>query len=270
MKLLEKFFNFISARPQKPADRKFGWKKDLNDPRDLKFKVSAPSAPRTLPPLVDLRPHMPQVYDQGSLGSCTANALGAAFQFEQMKRNKPNFMPSRLFIYYNERVVENTVAEDGGAMIRTGIKTMVDAGVCPESMWKYFIGRFTRKPCPDCYKNALENQVTEYLRISPHTIQGVKECLTDGYPVVFGFTLYESIMTEEVKNSGMVPVPTMNDKPIGGHAVMAVGYDESKECLIVRNSWGNDWGLRGYFYLPYWYIVTRNASADFWTIRMVE
>ena len=270
MKLFDRFINFVSAHPQKPKERKFGWKKDLHDPRDFKFKVSAPTEPRVLPPLVDLRHQMPPVYDQLDLGSCTANALGAAYQFEDMKQGHPSFIPSRLFIYYNERVIENTVGEDGGAMIRTGIKTMVDAGVCPESMWKYITGRFTRKPCPDCYKTALENQVTEYLRISPHTIQGVKECLADGYPVVFGFTLYESMMTEDVKNSGMTTVPMLNEKPIGGHAVLAVGYDDSKQCLIVRNSWGSDWGIRGYFYLPYWYITTPNAAADFWTIRMVE
>ena len=270
MKLFDRFINFVSARPQKPTERKFGWKKDLHDPRDFKFKVSAPSTPRVLPTLVDLRDKMPPIYDQGTLGSCTANALGAAFQSEQIKLNKPNWIPSRLFIYYNERVIEKTVHEDGGAMIRTGIKTMVSEGVCPESMWKYVIGRFTKKPCPECYKEALNNQVTEYLRISPHTIQGVKECLADGYPVVFGFTLYESMMTQDVSRSGIVPLPMVNERPIGGHAVMAVGYDDSIESLIVRNSWGTSWGIDGYFYLPYWFITTPNAAADFWTIRMIE
>jgi len=258
------------TKTEKPIVRKFGWKRDLHDPRDFKYKVSAPTAPRELPPLVDLRAQCPPVYDQLDLGSCTANALGGAYQFEEMKQGKENFIPSRLFIYYNERVIENTVNEDAGAMIRDGIKTLVDAGTCPEDMWKYIPSKFTKKPCPQCYDAALENQVQEYLRISPHTIQGVKECLADGFPVVFGFTIYESMMTTEVSQTGLVPVPDINEAPIGGHAVMAVGYDDSKESLIVRNSWGENWGLDGYFYLPYWYISTPNAAADFWTIRLVE
>lgn len=272
VKLLNLILRLFKKGPKvvQPVQRKFGWKKDLHDPRDFKFKVSAPTAPRVLPPLIDMRPQCPPVYDQQDLGSCTGNALGAAYQFEDMKLGHPSFIPSRLFIYYNERVIEGTVNEDNGAMIRTGIKTLVDMGVCPEDMWKYQTWKFKKKPCPECYTAALDNQVLQYLRISPHTIQGVKEALADGFPVVFGFTLYESMMTEEVSRTGMVPVPGANEAPIGGHAVMAVGYDDSKECLIVRNSWGEGWGLKGYFYLPYWYITTPNAAADFWTIRLVE
>jgi C1A family cysteine protease len=271
MNILKKFFNlFKTKKIEKPAGRKFGWKKDLHDPRDLKYKVSPPEAPKVLPPLVDLRPKCPPVYDQGDLGSCTANALASAYQFEEMKQGKENFMPSRLFIYYNERAIEGTINEDAGAMIRDGIKTLVDAGVCPETMWMYDPKKFATKPCKCCYKEAQKNQVLQYLRIAQHTLQGVKEALADGYPVTFGFTIYESMMTDQVANTGLVPVPTATDKPIGGHAVKAVGYDDSKECLIVKNSWGTNWGMQGYFYLPYWYITTPNAAADFWVIKLVE
>jgi len=266
MKILNLIKNFF-RKPKKESNVKFGWKRDLHDPRDFKFKVTIP---HELPQLVDLRENCPPVYNQGSLGSCTANALGAAFQFEQMKQNKENFIPSRLFIYYNEREIEGTINEDSGAMIRDGIKTMVDKGVCPETKWQYIESKFKTKPCDYCYKVALDNQVLEYLRLSPHTIYEVKHCLSDGYPVVFGFTIYESMMTTDVAQTGLVPVPDPRESPIGGHAVMAVGYDDSKECLIVRNSWGNSWGMGGYFYLPYWYITTPNAAADFWTIRLVE
>jgi C1A family cysteine protease len=269
MRLLNLFLRYFKKAP-KPAGRKFGWKRDLHDPRDFKFKVSAPTAPRVLPPLIDMRPEFPPVYDQQDLGSCTGNALGAAYQYGDMKQGNPSFIPSRLFIYYNERVIEGTVNEDNGAMIRTGIKTLVDSGVCPEDMWKYNTWKFKKKPCPECYTAALDNQVLQYLRISPHTIQGVKEALADGFPVVFGFTLYESFMTETVARTGMATPPLPNEAPIGGHAVLAVGYDDSKQCLIVRNSWGENWGLKGYFYLPYWYITTPNAAADFWVIKLVE
>ena len=265
-----KILNFIKnlfKKPKKEKTIKFGWKRDLHDPRDFKFKIVAP---HDLPTLVDLRAQCPEVYNQGNLGSCTANALGGAFQFEQKKQGKPDFIPSRLFIYYNERVIEGTVNEDAGAMIRDGIKTMVAEGVCPETKWQYIENKFKDKPCDCCYKTALENQVQEYLRISPHTLYEVKHCLSDGYPVAFGFTIYESMMTGEVARTGFVPMPSANEAPIGGHAVLAVGYDDSKEALIVRNSWGSEWGMGGYFYLPYWYITTPNAAADFWTIRLVE
>lgn len=244
-----------------------GWVKDDYDPRDVKFKVTIPVQ---LPPMVDLRPQCPPVYNQGTLGSCTANALGAAFQFEQMKQNKPNFIPSRLFIYYNERAMEGTINQDNGAMIRDGIKTMVKDGVCPEPMWVYDINKFRVKPHPNCYVEAEKNQVLEYLRLSPHTLYDVKYCLADGYPVVFGFMIYESLYKPEVARTGFVPMPKPRERFMGGHAVMAVGYDDEKEALIVRNSWGTGWGLNGYFYLPYGYVTESHLSADYWTIRLVE
>ena len=267
MNIITKFLDFILRRNPKPKLKNFGWKRDIPDHRDFRFKITAP---HELPSLVDLRHVCPPVYNQGNIGSCTANALGAAFQYEQIKQGKDNFIPSRLFIYYNERVIEGTVNEDAGAMLRDGIKTMVAEGVCPETKWQYIESKFKTKPCPACYKIALENQVTEYLRLSPHSLYEIKHCLADGYPVAFGFGLYESMMSEEVARTGLVPIPTDNDRSLGGHAVLAVGYDDSKECLIVRNSWGSEWGDKGYFYLPYWYVTTPNAAADFWTIRLVE
>jgi C1A family cysteine protease len=266
MKILNPFNWFKKPEPQKPT-LKFGWKRDQPDFRDKKFKIIAP---HELPPVVDLRAQMPPVYNQGNLGSCTANALGGAFQFEQMKQNMPNFIPSRLFIYYNEREMEVTINEDAGAIIRDGIKTMVDKGVCPETMWQYIESKFAKKPCQQCYDEAMKNQVLEYLRISPHTLYETKHCLSDGYPVTFGFTIFESFMTDNVTRTGIATMPLPNEQPIGGHAVLAVGYDDSKQALIVRNSWGAEWGLNGYFYLPYGFVEEPNLSADYWTIRLVE
>jgi len=269
MSILDIFRKYFRRRPRRTTIV-FGWKRDLYDPRDLVYKVSAPTAPRELPSMVDLRPQCPPVYNQGSLGSCTANAIGSAFQFEQMRQNKPNWIPSRLFIYYNERVMEGTINEDAGAMIRDGIKSIVSRGVCPETMWEYNENKYKQKPCSQCYDEALNNQILEYLRISPHTLHGVKEALADGFPVIFGFTIYESMMSDSVARTGIVSIPNMNDRPVGGHAVKAVGYDDSNEWFIVKNSWGSAWGDNGYFYLPYWYITTLNAAADFWVIKLVE
>ena len=142
--------------------------------------------------------------------------------------------------------------------------------MCPEKIWEYNTSKFAIKPTQDCYDSALNNQVQEYLRISPHTLYEVKHCLSDGYPVAFGFTVYESLMSSKVAKTGIAQMPKNNEQMMGGHAVLAVGYDDSKEALIVRNSWGSDWGLKGYFYLPYGYVTEDNLSADYWTIRLVE
>jgi C1A family cysteine protease len=263
-----KFILNIFKKPKKVrSTMKFGWKRDLPDHRDFKFKIVAP---HELPSSVDLRNLCPPLYDQGELGSCTANALGSAFQIEQIKQKKADFIPSRLFVYYNEREMEGTINEDAGAQIRNGIKTMVDKGVCPESMWPYNIGKFKKKPDTGCYTVALENQITEYLRISPHTLYEVKHCLSDGFPVAFGFTIYESFMSDTVARTGIASMPGPNEQPMGGHAVLAVGYDDSKNALLVRNSWGPNWGLDGYFWLPYGFVTDANMSADYWTIRLVE
>jgi len=269
MNLLQRFINLFKKEKKVQPSVKFGWKRDLPDPRDFKFKVTVP---HDLPPIVDLRPQCPaEVYDQGDLGSCTANALGGAFQFEQMKQNKAaNWVPSRLFIYYNEREMEGTINEDAGALLRDGIKSMVDKGVCPETMWPYKTCKFKKRPSEECYSEALNNQVTEYLRISPHSLYEVKHCLSEGYPIAFGFTIFESFMSDSVARTGIAPMPQPNESTLGGHAVLAVGYDDTKQALIVRNSWGKSWGQNGYFYLPYGYVTEANYSADYWTIRVVE
>ena len=265
---MKKIFNWFKGlfthKPGKNA--KLGWKRDLPDPRDYKYKVSTPII---LPTMVDLRGQCPAVYDQGNLGSCTSNAMGSAFQFEQMKQQVENFMPSRLFIYYNTRVLEGTVSTDAGATLRNTLKTMVDTGVCPEKMWGY--GKcFKKKPSDDCYVEAVKHKVVEYLRVT-HSLYEIKLCLAEGFPVVFGMMLYESFMSDNVTNTGIVPMPNLTTEGVlGGHAVKAVGYDDSKNCLIVKNSWGTSWGDKGYFYLPYDYVTLPNLTADYWTIRLVE
>ena len=136
----------------------YGWKPDLPDQRDHSY--AAPFHVLTaLPPKIDLRPQSPsEVYSQGELGSCTANAIAAAIEFDLLKQKQPDFIPSRLFIYYNERDIEGTVDEDSGAMIRDGIKSVANQGVCPESEWEYNIEKFTEKPQQKCYDDALKTR----------------------------------------------------------------------------------------------------------------
>jgi C1A family cysteine protease len=252
---------------QENTPYKLGWLPDLPDQRDFMYAAPA-TVMLQLPASVDLRQQCPPVYDQGHLGSCTANCLAGAYEFDLKKQKKPDYMPSRLFIYYNERVLINTVNSDSGAYIRDGIKTMNNQGVCSEKDWPYDISKFTKKPSPGCYTKASKNQIKSYQRII-NSLNQLKGCLAEGFPFVFGFTVYESFMTQQVAQTGIMPMPQTGEKTVGGHAIMAVGYDDSKNAFIIRNSWGANWGIQGYFYMPYAYITNSNLCDDFWTIRLV-
>ena len=248
---------------------RFGWLPDLPDHRDLRYEAR-PATIARLPARIDLTQQCPPVYDQGELGSCTANAIAGAFEFEQDRQSaKSDFMPSRLFIYYNERVIEHTINSDSGAMIRDGMKCVNQQGVCPETLWPYDPGAFTQKPPDACYKNALSHQVVSYHRVPRHVDQ-MKGCLSEGYPFVLGFTVYEAFESPEVAKTGVLNLPSSSERQIGGHAVMAVGYDDAQNRFLVRNSWGAAWGRGGYFTMPYEYLMNENLSDDFWTIRLVE
>jgi C1A family cysteine protease len=204
------------------------------------------------------------------LGSCTGNAIAGAVQFERKKQHlTPDFVPSRLFIYYNERVIEGSVDNDSGAQIRDGIKVVNKLGVPPEKDWPYHIAKFAEKPPAKAFTDALKDRAVSYSRVTQSLTQ-MKGCLASGYPFVFGFTVYDSFESEKVAKSGTVPMPASGESVLGGHAVMAVGYDESHHRFIVRNSWGDDWGQHGYFTMPYAYLTERNLSSDFWTIRLVQ
>jgi C1A family cysteine protease len=247
---------------------RYGWLPDLPDHRDFLYAAPAEIS-GVLPASVDLRPQCPPVYDQGQLGSCTANAIAAAIQFDQMKQKLAQiFTPARLFIYYNERVIEHTVASDSGAQIRDGIKSVGKLGDCPETEWPYVISKFKTKPVAKCYSDALKYKAVLYQRLTP-VLGQLKGCLASGYPFVFGFTVYESFESAQVAKTGHASLPKPNEQSVGGHAVMCVGYDDAKQWFIVRNSWGDQWGMKGYFTLPYSYLISANLASDFWTIRVV-
>ena len=250
--------------------KRYGWIPDLPDQRDHLYFAPRPVLAK-LPKKIDLRTLCPPVFDQGQLGSCTANAIAAAHQFDQMKQNKPKvFTPSRLFIYYNEREIEGTIKEDAGAMIRDGIKTLAKQGAAPESAWPYVIAKFATRPPKKCYEAGLAHQALSYQRLTPDIAQ-LKGCLAAGYPFVFGFSVYESFETEAVAKTGAVPLPDgSGERLLGGHAVLAVGYDDAKQRFLVRNSWGTGWGFAGYCTFPYAYLLDANLSDDFWTVRVVE
>jgi C1A family cysteine protease len=251
----------------KRSPKWYGWLPDLPDHRDFLYAAIAPKLVK-LPAKIDLRSKCSPVENQGQLGSCTANALVGALEFLENKDYVPFVDLSRLFVYYNERVIEGTLDQDSGAFIRDGIKSLAKQGVCPEKQWPYRIAAFKRKPAPACYTAAKKHQVTSYHRIGP--VDEMRTCLADGFPFVFGFTVYESFESNAVAKSGVLNMPRPNEAMKGGHAVLAVGYDDTKKRFIIRNSWGTDWGMKGYFTIPYDYLGNRNLSDDFWTVRASE
>lgn len=190
---------------QKKSKRRLGWVPDLPDHRDHLYAVPVKNLKR-LPTHVDLRLQCPPVYDQGQLGSCTANAIVAALEFDQMKQQTKYFMPSRLFVYYNERVMEGTIDSDSGAQIRDGMKCVNKQGDCPEQLWPYIVARFADKPPDTCYANAVKHKTITYQRIN-RTMNQMKGCLASGYPFVFGFSVYESFMSAAVAKSGHAAMP---------------------------------------------------------------
>ena len=253
----------------RPAKVKYGWKPDLPDHRDLMYgevyKISA-----ALPPQVDLRDQniCPPVVNQGELGSCTANALTGALEVLELKAKETLTMFSRLFVYYNERVIEHDTNADNGAQIRDGIKTLAKLGACSEITWPYDISKFAVKPTDACYKEALEHQILSYHRIE--TVDQMRACLAGGFPFVFGFTVYSNFESEEMAKTGILNMPEPGENVLGGHAVVAVGYDDSSKRFTIRNSWGADWGMSGYFTMPYDYLANRKLSDDIWEISRIE
>jgi C1A family cysteine protease len=260
----------VKADSSKGTTRKverYGWVPDLPDQRDFTYAVPA-NVVRNIPDAVDLRPQCPPVYDQGQLGSCTGNSIAGALQFEQMKQKLPVFVPSRLFIYYNERVIEHTVASDSGAQIRDGIKSVATKGDCPETEWPYDITKFAVKPPASCYKDAKKYKALQYQSVTQN-LADMEGCLASGYPFVFGFTVYASFESAAVAKTGKMPMPKSGEQVVGGHAVLAVGYNNDQRVFIIRNSWGDGWGDKGYFYMPYAYLLDDNLADDLWTIRLV-
>ena len=244
----------------------YGWIKQLPDQRDFLF---APEPMLTLPSVVDLRPQCPPVVDQGQLGSCTANSIANGHYFEQLKqKEKSSFMPSRLFIYYNERAMEGTIKSDAGADIRDGFKSIGNQGVCPETEWPYVISTFKTKPSAKCFKDALVHEALKYLSVN-QTVVDMQNCLAQGYPFVFGFSVYESFESDTVTKTGVVPMPAKKEKLLGGHAVLCVGYDTPSQRFIVMNSWGTSWGMKGFFTIPMAYLTSSSLASDFWTVRLV-
>jgi C1A family cysteine protease len=260
---------------------KYGWKRDLPS-HHQNFLMAAHSSVVAKFPNYKFLGNLPSVYDQGQLGSCTANALAAAFEHEQIQQGLKDFMPSRLFVYYGERSIEGTIGQDSGASISDGIKVLTNSGVCSEILCPYDATKFTIKPSVEAFKDAQNHQVLASKRVLM-TINGFKSVLNMGYPIVFGFTVFSYMESPTMAKTGILKMPSANEQPIGGHAVLCVGYSDTMKSADgktvgfwkVRNSWGIQWGIPGgnqpggYFWMPYDYL-SANLCSDAWVITKNE
>ncbi len=255
-----------------PNGRGLGWRPSLPvHKRTMMF--ASPYQRAMYPPVVDLRPGCPPVYNQGQLGSCTGNALAALVQFDRIKQGHPDAarIPSRLMIYYEERRIEGTIPVDAGAQGYDGITALQQVGTCFEDGpdgWPYDTSQFAVQPPLPCYGVALRDLAVQAFQVS-QDIDQIRGCLATGFPVAFGFTCYSALDSANVAQTGLLPMPGAGEEPIGGHEVLAVGYDDPSRTLILRNSWG-EWGDGGHFYMPYEYAIRQDLASEFVTIRMVS
>ncbi len=228
-----------------------------------------------LPPTSDLRSGFPEPFDQGQLGSCTANAIvGAAmYTLEEEGISDPGML-SRLYLYYKERSREGDVGEDAGASLADGIYVLHKTGVCLESLWPYSDDGvlFKKRPTTVCNKDASTHRDLDVTKTASvdQDLGVIKAILAQSCPVVMGIQVYSSFESQAVARTGIVPMPKKSEKLLGGHAVVLAGYDDTKNTFLVRNSWGTGWGQAGYFELPYDYVMSPKLASDFWKINKMS
>ncbi len=242
----------------------FHWSKDKPDSRDYVYQA----AEVTVPTAVDLRPFCTPIEDQGNLGSCTGQAVAGAIELLN-KRNSKQTDVSRLYIYYYERMLLGTINYDSGAYIRDGIKATNKYGAPLEKLWPYNIAQFRTQPSQPAQIDGAKRRVTLYERAT--NFNACINALAQGFPVIIGYLVYSSFVTNTVSRTGMMPYPDVRrERMLGGHAVLLVGYNNATNRFIARNSWGTNWGDKGYFYMPYEVIKNPQMSSDFWVIKSVQ
>jgi C1A family cysteine protease len=284
---------------------KLGWLRDYPDARDYSVDLIRLSKPNVhqllmragvlpkglttdpqLPTSVDLRQWCSPVENQGSLGSCTAQAAAALIEYFERRAYGKHVEASRLFIYKTTRNLMR-VRGDTGAYIRTTMQALRMFGAPPENYCPYVISLFDNEPSAFLYSMAQSYQATSYYRLDAagttgsQLLQQVKTSLSNNLPLMFGCTLFSSY-TQSTRNGGAFPLPRSNEWMVGGHALAAVGYDDTKVirntsiggaettgAILVRNSWGSTWGSAGYGWLPYSY-VENNLTADWWSLLNKE
>jgi C1A family cysteine protease len=217
------------------------------------------------PKRVDLRDELAHAQDQHALDSCTANALAAAHELVERRAARLARPLSRLFIYWNARAIERDVHEDDGITIRDGVHAMRRHGACTEDAWPYLEARVLERPNERAYEEARRHRLDDADRVHIE-LDAMRACIATRQPVVFGIQLFESF--GDGGDHGRIRMPRPDhEKHIGGHTMLAAGYDDREAVFIVRNSWGTGWGERGYCFLPYEYVADRRFTDEAWVLR---
>jgi hypothetical protein len=243
------------------------YRPDKKNPNDKTFQPSQFS-PANLPPKVDLRPYMTPVENQGASSSCTANAMAGAYEYLMNRVKGSSDDVSRLFIYYNARELDGDPDKDEGTYLRSCIKVLQKHGTCSETTWPFDLHRIFEVPHNDAYDEATNFLIEDAYRVDVD-LDSMRSCLAEGYPFTFGLELFGSF--QKAGANGLIPMPDPDkEQHDGGHAMLCVGYSDSDKVFIVRNSWGEDWGDRGYCYIPYDYMTNPELNGDLWSIRRVS
>lgn len=250
--------------PISPEGRRYGYRKDPDDSRDLKMKQVPFTIAESLPESVDLEQWCGPVKDQGSLGACTAFAGTGNLEYLFRRYNQKPLVFSPLFLYYMERKIDGDLGEgDTGSYGRTSCKAMNQYGVCLESVDGYDTSKFEVTPTDQMVKDASTRRSGAYHKL--HGILDIKSCIASQYPVLVGFTVYDSFESNEVASTGIMPMPdTGSEMVLGGHEVLFIGYNDSKRAFKVRNSWGLGWGDLGNFWFPYQAVQDNDIFQDGW------
>ncbi len=238
-----------------------------------------------VPSMVDLRPWCSPIEDQKALGSCTANAGAGMVEYFERRAFGKHIDASRLFLYKVTRDLLGWTG-DTGAYLRSTMGALALCGVPPEKYWPYDVTKFDLEPSALCYAIAQSYQAVSYYRLDPvgtspaTLLTTIKTWLAAGLPSMFGFTVFSSYT--QAGATGMIPFPTSGETVVGGHAVVAIGYDDSVHirnsspravetvgALLIRNSWGTSWGAAGYGWMPYEYVL-RAVAVDWWTLMKSE
>jgi len=219
--------------------------------------------------MMAVRQWCPPVMNQGAIGSCSAHAITAALRFALIKSGQPDRDLSRLQLYWDERSIEGTTASDSGAELRDGIKCAAKLGVAHEPLWPYDIAKFKRKPVKQVYADALKFTALTYQRVEVDATK-LKAALATGAPVVIGINVFDAFESDDVAKTGVVPMPATADAPLGGHAMLCVGYGQKPGYFTVQNSWASDWGDKGFCYLPEAYLGSQDLGSDYWQISNVK
>jgi C1A family cysteine protease len=248
--------------------RPYGWLPDRPDERDFLLREHPKFGAVRQPLILDLRqtPFSPPVYDQGQMGSCVGNSTARMFRFMHRKLGLGDLDPARMFIYNEARIKENSLGSDSGAMIADALAVLGKIGVCEESKFPYTTRNLYKKPGTAALTAAKKHLAITRWRIN--NLNEMLQCLADGFPCVFGFTVYSSFESDKVARTGVMPMPQKGDSNVGGHAIEVEGYNKNVKRLLIANSWGTVWGQKGFFEMPFDYVdAKQNLWDDAWTIR---